>query len=77
MSKCDLRAPALSQAPPPPPNDIRKNIAKMLDNWKNMYYNMKGLSQKVDQYLKQGPDLEIVRGIVEFRIFGYVRHGRD
>ena len=31
---------------------------------------MKGLSQKVDQYLRQGPDLERHKGIVEFGILG-------
>jgi hypothetical protein len=53
-----------------PPNEIRKNIAGMVDKWKNRYYNMKGLSQKVDQYLQQGPDLERLRGIVECGILG-------
>ena len=56
----------MSQAP----NEIRKNIAGMVDKWKNRYYNMKGLSQKVDQYLQQGPDLERLRGIVECGILG-------
>ena len=42
----------------------------MVDKWKNTYDNMKGLSQKVDQYLQQGPDLERLRGIVEFGILG-------
>ena len=31
---------------------------------------MKGLSQKVDQYFQQGPDLERLKGIVEFGILG-------
>ena len=53
-----------------PPNEIRNNIAGMVDKWKNRYYNMKGLSQKVDQYLQQGPDLERLRGIVEFELLG-------
>ena len=57
------------------PNELRKNIAGMVDKWTNRYYNMQGLSQKVDQYLQQGPDLERFRGIVEFGIFGSVRHG--
>ena len=52
------------------PNEIRKNIAGMLDKWKNKYYNMKGLSQNVDQYLQQGPDLERLKGIVECGILG-------
>ena len=52
------------------PKEIRQNVAGMVDQWKNMYYNMQGLSQKVDQYLQQGPDLERVRGIVEFGILG-------
>ena len=56
------------------PNEIRNNIAGMVDEWKNRYYNMKGLSQKVDQYLQQGPDLERLRGIVECGIFGSLRH---
>ena len=42
----------------------------MVDKWKNTYDNTKGLSQKVDQYLRQGPYLERLRGIVEFGILG-------
>ena len=47
----------------------------MVIKWKNRYYNMKGLSQKVEQYLQKGPCLERLRGILEFEIFGSVRHG--
>ena len=42
----------------------------MVIKWKNRYYNMKGLSQKVEQYLQKGPCLERLRGIVEFEILG-------
>ena len=52
------------------PKEMRNNLAGMVDKWKNRCYNMKGLSQKVDQYLQQGPDLERFRGIVEFGILG-------
>jgi hypothetical protein len=31
----------------------------MVNKWKNRYYGVKGLSQKVDQYLLKGPCLEI------------------
>ena len=52
------------------PKEMRKNVAGMVEKWKNTYDNMKGLSQKVDQYLQQGPDLERLRGIVEFGTLG-------
>ena len=42
----------------------------MVEKWKHTCYNMKGLSQKLDQYLQLGPDLERLRGIVEFRSLG-------
>ena len=42
----------------------------MVIKWKNKYYNTKGLSQKVEQYLQKGPCLERLRGIVEFEILG-------
>ena len=44
----------------------------MVIKWKNKYYNMKGLSQKVEQYLQKGPCLERHRGIVELKIFGLI-----
>jgi hypothetical protein len=50
--------------------DLRNSVTGKVDKWKNRYYNMKGLSQKVDQYLQQGPDLERLKGIVEFGILG-------
>ena len=52
------------------PKKMRNNVAGMVDKWKNTYYNTKGLSQKVDQYLQQGPDNERFRGIVEFGVLG-------
>ena len=42
----------------------------MVIKWKNRYYNMKGLSQKVEQYRQKGPCLERLKGIVEFEILG-------
>ena len=42
----------------------------MVNKWKNRYYSMKGLSQKVDQYLQKVPCLERLRGIVGFEILG-------
>ena len=52
------------------PKELRKNVAGMVDKWNNTYYNMKGLSQKVGNYLQQGPDLERLREIVEYEILG-------
>ena len=58
------------------PKEIRKNVAGMVDKWKNKYYNMKGLSQKVDTYLQRGPDLGRLKEIVsKVRDIGSVRHG--
>ena len=33
------------------PKELRRNVAGMVNKWKNRYYSMKGLSQKVEQYL--------------------------
>ncbi len=49
---------------------MRNNVAGMVDKWKNTSDDMKGLSQKVDQYLQQGPDLQRLRGIAGFGILG-------
>ena len=37
---------------------------------------MKGLPQKVQQYLVKGPSLERLRGVVEHEIFGHFGMGR-
>ena len=42
----------------------------MVIKWKNRYYNMQGLSQKVEQYLQKGPCLERFRGIADIEILG-------
>ena len=39
------------------PNELRKRVTIMVDKWKNKYYNIQGLSNLVDPYLLQGPDL--------------------
>ena len=57
------------------PEELRKSVTGMVNQWKNRYYNMKGLSQKVEQYLQKGPCLERLRGVVEFEILGLLGIG--
>ena len=52
------------------PKELRKSVTGMVDKWKNRYYSMKGLSDLVDRYLRQGPDLERLREIVQCEMLG-------
>ena len=57
------------------PKELRVNVTGIVNKWKHKYYNMKGLSHKLEQYLQKGPRLERLRGIVEFEILGLFGKG--